>query len=188
MDEHDLLKLFVRPLHDSGFRYLVAGSVGAMIYSEPRMTIDIDLVVAIPSSQIGRLADIFVESEFYLPPPEVILGENSRECRGHFNIIHHATGLKADFYPSHTDPFFAWAWRNRNVISDEHGPVDIAPPEYIIVWKTIYFSEGGSEKHLRDIRRMVTVSEDQIDFAVVRDALRERGLLEVFEQRVIAAQ
>jgi hypothetical protein len=36
VQEPDLLSLFVRPLEKAGMRYLVAGSVGAMHYSEPQ--------------------------------------------------------------------------------------------------------------------------------------------------------
>lgn len=39
----------------------------------------------------------------------------------------------------------------------------VAPIEYVIVRKLEYFREGGSEKHLRDIRAMRQVSGDLID-------------------------
>ncbi len=32
----------------------------------------------------------------------------------------------------------------------------LAPPEYVIVRKLQFFREGGSQKHLRDISRMLT--------------------------------
>ncbi len=155
-----------------------------MAYSEPRMTIDVDIAVAIPTSELSQLVTIFPESEFYLPPQEVLMAENARECRAHFNVIHMASGLKADFYPALRDPFFAWAWQNRNEVSYESGALNFAPPEYILVWKTIYFAEGGSEKHLRDMRRMLAVSGDRIDRAILDQALGERGLLDIFRTRV----
>jgi len=39
----------------------------------------------------------------------------------------------------------------------------LAPPEYVIVRKLEYFREGGSDKHLRDIRGMLNVSGDAIN-------------------------
>lgn len=39
----------------------------------------------------------------------------------------------------------------------------LAPPEYVIVRKLQYFREGGSEKHLRDIRSMLAVWGAQLD-------------------------
>jgi hypothetical protein len=34
----------------------------------------------------------------------------------------------------------------------------IAPPEYVILRKLQYFREGGSDKHLRDVRYMVAAT------------------------------
>jgi len=56
--------------------------------------------------------------------------------------------------------------------------VMLAPPEYVIVRKLEYFKEGGSEKHIRDIRGMLDVSDDSIDGAELEDIIRERGLEE----------
>ena len=181
MPEPDLLQIFARPVHDAGIPYLVAGSVGAMLYSEPRLTLDIDLVVSIPNARLTLLATIFPEASFYLPPIEILRGENLRECRGHFNVIDVASGLKADFYPSHQDPFYRWACEHRRVIRYDHGEVFFAPPEYVIVWKVEYFAEGGSEKHVRDIRRMLELSEAEIDRTVLDRELLRRNLLSAFQ-------
>src|SRR5437868_6576297 len=42
MPEPDLIELFVHPLSVLGVRYLVTGSVAAMLYGEPRVTHDVD--------------------------------------------------------------------------------------------------------------------------------------------------
>jgi len=44
MQEHDLSLLFVRPLNEFGIRYIICGSVAAILYGEPRLTHDVDLV------------------------------------------------------------------------------------------------------------------------------------------------
>ncbi len=41
VSEPEPLEYFARPLHQLGGRYLVAGSLGAMLYSEPSPTLDI---------------------------------------------------------------------------------------------------------------------------------------------------
>ena len=45
MPEPELSLLFVRPLNQLGVRYLVSGSVAAILYGEPRLTRDVDCVV-----------------------------------------------------------------------------------------------------------------------------------------------
>ncbi len=55
MPELDLLELFARPLHRAGARYLVAGSVGAMLYSEPRLTIARGIGEELISRRLGGM-------------------------------------------------------------------------------------------------------------------------------------
>ena len=42
--------------------------------------------------------------------------------------------------------------------------------------KLEYFREGGSDKHLRDIRGMLQVSGDQIDRASLEEWIEKRGV------------
>ena len=56
-------------------------------------------------------------------------------------------------------------------------PIVVAPPEYVIVRKLEYFREGGSEKHLRDIRAMLNVSGELLDRAALDDWITRRGVL-----------
>src|SRR5215510_7072533 len=106
------LLLFVRPVNQSGIRYMIGGSIAAIAYGEPRLTVDVDFVVFLNDRDIDHIIDIFPESDFYVPPQEMIAEEVDRG--GQFNIIHIATGFKADFYPSGwTDELNAWGFRFR---------------------------------------------------------------------------
>lgn len=151
-----------------------------MVYSEPRLTIDIDLAVVLGDATLTALPSLYPEPDFYCPPAAVLHAENRRECRAHFNVVHAPTGLKADFYPAQNDPFFAWAWAHRKTAAHAHGEIHYAPPEYVMVWKTAYHAEGGGEKHVRDIRRMIELSADLIDTETLSGELQRRGLLEHF--------
>ena len=168
MPETDLFLLFVRPLNRAGIRYIIGGSVAATFYGEPRLTHDVDFVLFLNSNDIQQLTQIFPDSDFYVPPTEVIADEVARE-RGHFDFIHQPTGFKADFYPAGRDELNAWGFRFKREAQFEDETVTLAPPEYVIVRKLEYFREGGSEKHVRDIRSMLAVSGNQLD----RSALNE---------------
>lgn len=50
----------------------------------------------------------------------------------------------------------------------------IAPPEYVIIGKLEFYREGGSEKHLRDIRGVLAVTD--VDRALVETEVAARGL------------
>jgi hypothetical protein len=176
MPEPDLIALFAHPLHQSGIRYLISGSVAAMLYGEPRVTHDIDLIVFLRSGDALRMREIFPSPQFYVPPSDVILAEIARERRGHFNLIHADSGLKADFYAAGRDELHAWAFRQARHYDIGGSNIALAPPEYVILRKLEYHREGGSEKHLRDIRAMLAVSGDQLDRRSLQDWLARLGL------------
>jgi len=54
--------------------------------------------------------------------------------------------------------------------------VSVAPVEYVILRKLEYFREGGSEKHVRDIRGMLEVSGAQIDRPLLEQWISRLGL------------
>lgn len=64
--------------------------------------------------------------------------------------------------------------RRRLAMSGE--PVWLAPPEYVIIRKLEYFREGGSEKHLLDIRGILEVSHTALDYSVLNEQIRQRQL------------
>lgn len=181
MDTYDPVNYFVKPIHDAGMWYMISGSIAAMQYGEPRYTGDVDVVISISPAEAAQLASIFPESDYYCPPIGVILVELKRPERAHFNLIHIESGLKADFYPSQTHSRFDWAKKNRRML-DIHGTgFWFAPPEYVILRKLEYYREGGSEKHLRDIRSMLVVQGDRIDRAFIASMASELGLIDQWE-------
>ncbi len=176
MADPDLVALFAAPLHRLGIRYMISGSVAAMLFGEPRMTLDIDLVVFLDDAAIARLPAAFPAEAFYLPPPDVITIEARRERRGHFNVIHLASGMKADFYLSNEDELHHWAIERARTFPVGAAAVTVAPPEYVIVRKLEYYREGRSEKHVRDVRAMLALSGDQIDRAALLEWIRRMEL------------
>lgn len=50
MPEPELCLLLVCPLNQLGVRYVISGSVAAMLYGEPRLTHDVDFVVFLPNT------------------------------------------------------------------------------------------------------------------------------------------
>lgn len=147
--------LFTQRLHDAGLRYMISGSVAAIYYGEPRMTNDVDIILHLSRSEVARLTLAFPLEEFYCPPAEVILLEVAREQRGHFNLLHHETGFKADIYLVRHDPLHAWGLDHSKSVTYEGHTISLAPPEYVILRKLQFYREGQSGKHLRDISRML---------------------------------
>ena len=172
MREPNLFQIFTSRMNKLGLRYIVTGAVASIIYGEPRLTHDIDVVVELGPENAEKIAESFPPEDFYCPPIENIRQETLRSLRGHFNIIHHETGFKADVYIAGQDELHRWALQNRRELEMEAEAIWLAPPEYVILRKLEYYREGKSEKHLADIANMIEISYDQIDFEELRDKIK----------------
>lgn len=180
-DSLDLLAIFAKPFDAAGVPYMVTGSMACIVYGEPRLTHDVDVVVELSvGDDLQRLEQAFPLSDFYLPPEEVLAVEVSRSHRGHFNILHHDTGFKADIYVRGRDLLHDWAFPRRRHLQMEAITVTVAPPEYVILRKLDYFREGRSEKHLRDIAGMLRLSADDIDIKAIEDLAARVGLTDAW--------
>ena len=152
MPEHNLFRIFISRINKLSIPYMITGAVASIIYGEPRLTNDIDLVIDLKPADVAPFANSFPIEEFYCPPSEVIKLEISRSVRGHFNLIHHETAFRADIYSAGQDELHHWGLGNRKLIEVEGEKFWLAAVEYVILRKLEYYREGGSEKHLRDIR------------------------------------
>ena len=182
MPEDDLLSLFATPLGRVGVKYMVTGATAAILYGQPRTTNDVDIVLELQASDLPRLRAQFPDTEYYLPPDEVILVELGRSQRGHLNILHLPSGFKADLYPVGSDPLHAWALPRARTVKHQGQAITFAPPDYVIVRKLEYYREGGSTKHLTDIRAMLDVSGDLIDRAAIADWAQTLGLASIWDR------
>jgi hypothetical protein len=174
MQAPELLARFVRPLNAAGITYMVTGGVAAIVYGEPRLTNDIDLVMTLSRDDAVELVAAFPSPAFYAPPVEVVQEEAARPVGGHFNLLHLDSALRADIYLAGEDALAKWALSRRRTI--ELGPesVPMAPLEYVILKKLTWIQEGGGDRHRTDIAAMLRLSGHLVD----------QGELEVWVERL----
>ncbi|MFA5056939.1 MAG: hypothetical protein WC485_02395 [Opitutaceae bacterium] len=181
MPAPDEVTLFVRGLAALGVPYMVTGATAAIIYGQPRVTNDLDVVLALDAGAVLRIETVFPSAGFYVPPVEMIQAEQARPRHGHFNIIHHDSGYKADVYLAGSDPLHAWALSRRRLVPWTSGlMIEVAPPEYVILRKLEYYREGGSTKHPADIRAMLAVTP--VDRALIETWAGRLGVEAVWSQ------
>jgi len=182
MQEANLFLIYLNRLNNTGIEYMTTGSVASIIYGDPRVTHDIDIVLALNTNNIEKLLKVFDTEEFYCPPLDVIKSEMSKRIGGHFNIIHHETGFKADIYPIANDKLHQWAMTLRKKVKIENSDIWLAPPEYVILRKLEYFKEGQSSKHLRDIKKMLDISGKTINVSELERKVLELNLSAEWER------
>lgn len=180
MQQINLFDVYLKILEENNIDYCVTGSVATIIYGEPRLTNDIDLVISLSEHQIDKFYSLFPFEKYYMPPKEVIVDEIKRYNRGHINIIEHSSGFKADIYFIGKDNLLNWALENKRRFIFFGSEISVAPPEYVIIKKIEFYREGGSSKHLSDIKGVLQNFSGKIDFQFIEQNLIKLGLLEIW--------
>jgi hypothetical protein len=188
MLQPDLIKLFVIPLERSSIDYIITGSVALILYAEPRLTHDIDIVVHFKMQDVKRIPILFPETEYYCPPEEILSQEIRRPGKAQLNLIHHESGFKADLFLMNTDLLHKWAFENKRRLEiDAEYSVWLAPPEYVVIRKLQYYKEGGSDKHIRDIIKMVVIMKNNLDGRFIELQASRLGVLRIWQRLRVEA-
>ncbi|OGF68031.1 MAG: hypothetical protein A2Y62_19345 [Candidatus Fischerbacteria bacterium RBG_13_37_8] len=179
MDLKELLCHILSVFEKLEIPYFVTGSLASMFYGEPRFTNDADIVADIKEHHIAEFAAFFSPNEFYL---DEMMISNAIIRKHQFNIIHPATGLKIDVYIYKKDSFDKSRFdRRKKIHLSEDITAYIASPEDVIIMKMIFYKEGGSEKHLRDIASMLKISSEDIDRAYIAKWAELLNIADIWE-------
>ena len=68
MPEPSLLHIFIPRLNALEIDYMVTGAIASIIYGNPRLTHDIDVVAKLLPEHAEDVARVFPLAEFYCPP------------------------------------------------------------------------------------------------------------------------
>ena len=93
-DELGVLDTISKRLEAAGLPFMVTGSMALAYYATPRMTRDIDIVVALSPSTLASLQNALAD-DFYIDPDyalDAIRGERI------FNLMHLASAIKIETY------------------------------------------------------------------------------------------
>ena len=180
MNQERFFVAVINALDECGIPYMVAGSVAAILYGEPRLTNDMDVVAALEPRKTEELLAHFSAEDFYVPSAEFVQAVIARG--GSFNIIHVPSGSKVDVIVRRQTAFAAEEFsRRRRVPFTEGVDASVATPEDVIVSKLLYYVEGRSEKHLRDIAGILRVSAGRIDERYVESWVSRLNLAEPWQ-------
>ena len=180
MGPSELLAHLARALDDLGLRYLVTGSTATILYGEPRLTNDIDVVVVLKSARIDAFCRCFPANEFYISREAVV---EAVANSGQFNIIHPASGLKIDVMIPDDSPYNrSRLQRSRRENMAPDIDVCFASAEDVIVKKLEYYKQGGSEKHLRDITGVLKIRGAKVDTEYIAGWAARLGLTQVWRR------
>jgi hypothetical protein len=174
MEQSDLLAYLVEVFDRLNLGYFIAGSIATSYYGEPRFTNDIDVVVELTASTVSTFCRSFPSEDFYV---SFEAARSAVRERRQFNILYPATGLKIDVFVLNDTAFEQSRFSRRQCLKlEEERTAWFATPEDAILKKLVYYEEGGSEKHIRDILSVLKVQENLIDFDYLADWASQLGL------------
>ena len=159
-DELELLKVVAKRLQNAGIEYMLTGSMAMAIYSIPRMTRDIDIILQVSLGDVGKIVALF-KNDFYIDEDSV------REAvmdKGMFKIISNDSVIKIDFIIRKEEYYRIEEFSRRHVVEIEGVPIAVVSPEDLVLSKLIRAKQSESELQLRDVRQM-TVGMKEIDSA-----------------------
>lgn len=188
--DHELKAFFthvIGVLEGLDVPYMVVGGFAAILYGQPRLTIDVDVVVEMAPHHIDPFVAAFPIPDYYVSEETV---RDSLRRRYLFNVIEPTTGAKVDLVPLPRDRFTREAFRRRQRVTyDPKGrAATFMAPEDVVVAKLRAYEETGSDRHLADAQSVVVMQWGELDVELMRRGARTAGVAESLERLLEAAR
>ncbi len=155
----ELLKRVCQALDENKFPYMISGSIAMNIYSIPRMTMDIDIVIELSMERIDEFTDMFPNSYF-----NKTTVRNEIKRKGIFNIIDNETGFKIDFIIRKDTEYYQLAFNRRLRIKELDTELWTISLEDLIIAKIIWIQEYQSEKQILDIANLLLNPDKDMNY------------------------
>ena len=169
MNEIDIVRDISHRFEQAGIAYMLTGSMAMNYYAQPRMTRDIDVVIAIGPEDVGRVAALF-------RPDYYVSEENIRESFAHesiFNLIHQESVIKVDCIIRKGTEYRREEFERRERISILDFTTFIVSKEDLIISKLFWAKNSHSEIQLADVQNLLATGYDA---AYLQRWTRELGL------------
>ena len=171
------LEKAVRVFRQLGIHFHLTGGVTAVLYGEPRMTQDIDIVVdnQVLADQLERFITLLRNSDFMFDENAL---RNAVEDRGLFQLLDEVEALKLDIYPRE----LVAGELSRSCLVEVFEGVElpvVSRPD-LAAAKLVWISEG-SHKSRRDLRQIVRASSAE-DRQRIRELAEQLSLSPLLEE------
>jgi hypothetical protein len=191
MSEMDELQAFldrvVGVLERLDIGYMIVGGYAATYYGEPRLTLDVDIVVNMHWEHIQALVTAFPSPDYYMSEESV--RDSLTRCYP-FNIIETATAAKVDLVPLPSDVFTRVAFQRRQRLAyDAEGhTATFILPEDLVVAKLRAYQATQSDRHLRDAQGVLVMQWEDLDMELIRRAARAADVSGAYEMMLELAR
>lgn len=156
-NELDIVRDVSNRLDGAGIGYMLTGSMAMNYYAQPRMTRDIDVVVALRPADAARVVQLF-GADYYVSREAV---DSSIAHESLFNLIHNESVIKVDCIVRKRSEYRLAEFARRQRIRIEDFETWIVSKEDLILSKLFWAKDSRSELQLRDVKNLISSGCDR---------------------------
>lgn len=156
LNELEVLREVCSRLETAGIDYMLTGSLAMNYYAQPRMTRDIDMVVALAASDKKRFPEIFTP-DFHVDAGSVA---DAVDHASMFNLLHLESVVKVDMIVRKNSAYRRAEFERRQRVALEDFAFWIVSKEDLILSKLAWAKPSKSEFQLRDVRNLLATGAD----------------------------
>jgi len=179
MTQSDFIRESISRMERIKLSYCITGSIASNYYGIPRLTHDMDIIIALTDKDVQSLVDIF-SGDYYIEKDDIKAARQEQEM---FNIIHHSTGLKIDFWFLKDNEFSRNMFSRRQRVEIIAGvQAWLAAAEDVVLAKLLWNKAMPSEKQLNDAKGVLEVQKERLDMDYLKSWADKLGLAETLER------
>jgi hypothetical protein len=179
----DFMCEVVQALNATHVPYMVVGSLSSNVYGIPRSTKDADFVLELGSIPIERVMQQLGQS--YKLDPQMSFETITSTLR--YRILHQASAFLIELFLLSNDAHDRERFARRRIVKYAGHDVYVATAEDVIVTKLRWSRQGKRAKDIEDVRSVVSMQNDKVDWDYVHrwcDAHGTRSLLEEIRRSI----
>jgi hypothetical protein len=174
-NEIDIVRDVSARLKQGGFAYMLTGSMAMNYYAQPRMTRDIDLVVALAPQDTNVFVSLFTP-DYYVSWDAV---SHSIAHESLFNLIHQESVIKVDCIVRKDNPYRRAEFERRQSVTIEDFSIWIVSKEDLIISKLWWAKDSHSEQQFGDVKNLARTG---CDTEYIERWTNELGLIRLWEE------
>lgn len=175
LEELEVLRIVSERLEAAQLPFMLTGSFAMAYYGKPRMTRDLDIVVALGEEDVRGIVAA-LSPDFYIDADSVQSAVVSQRL---FNLMHLATSIKVDLIVRKGSEYRQVEFARRQPVQMNGVKTWIVSREDLILSKLVWAKDTGSELQRRDVR---TLLDESMDLAYLERWAARLGVAEALAE------